>query len=136
MVKMLLSFWGVWITPICFSKGAILLPEFGHQIPLALLNRFIRGGAKRMRYETGFGQLSASFEWRGYSFAYRSDDWGGAQIEGDTPALANLFVAMSQSPRTRVRNIYTMLAFHPRPAPAFDHKRRQVSCANEARSAK
>ena len=106
MVKLLLSFLGVWITPICFSKGVILLPEFGHQIPLALLNRFIRGGgAKRMRYNTGFGQLSASFEWRGYLFAYKSDDWGGAQIEGDTLALANLSEAMTQSPRTRVRNV-------------------------------
>ena len=106
MVKLILSFLGVWITPICFYEGVILLPEFGHQIPLALLNRFIKsGGAKRMRYSMGFGQLSASFQWRGYSFGYHTDDWGGAKVEGDTVALADLFEAMRQSPRTRVRHV-------------------------------
>jgi len=106
-VKLLLAFFGLWVTPICHSGGVILLPEFGHQIPAALLNRFIKGGgAKVTGYrEVGFKQLMASVRWKGADFTYYTDDWGGAQIEGDEEALLDLFRAMSRSSRTLVRVI-------------------------------
>tara|TARA_R110002051_G_scaffold129142_1_gene202867 strand:- start:140 stop:463 length:324 start_codon:yes stop_codon:yes gene_type:complete len=105
-VKLLLAFFGLWVTPICRSGGLIILPEFGHQIPVSLINRFIKGGGARVnRYRFGFKQVSASVRWRGYDFSYYTDDWGGGQIEGDEQGLDDLFNAMSRSSRTKVRNI-------------------------------
>lgn len=105
MVKLLLAFLGLWVTPICHSGGVIILPEFGHQIPAVLLNRFIKGGGAKVIgcREVGFKQTTASVRWRGADFTYYADDWGGAQIEGDEEALRDLFCAMSRSSRTLVR---------------------------------
>ncbi|WAC60007.1 hypothetical protein [Brevundimonas sp. SL130] len=105
-MKLILSLFGIWVTPVCFSGGKILLPEFGHEIPLALLNRFISGGgARNFRYTSDFKTLSARFEWQGHSFNYWTDDWGGAQIDGDASALPVLFEALARSPRTKVQDI-------------------------------
>ena len=102
-MKLFLAFFGLWVTPICLSGGVILLPEFGHQIPVALLNRFIKGGgAKVRRYQFGFKEVTASVRWRGYDLTYVSDDWGGGQLEGDEEGLRELFGAMSRSRRTKV----------------------------------
>lgn len=107
MVKLILAFFGLWVTPICHSGGVIILPEFGHQLTVALLNRFIKGGgAKVIRYrEVGYNQMTASVRWRGSDFTYYTDDWGGGQIDGDEQAVHDLFRAMLQSGRTRVRVI-------------------------------
>ncbi|MGV8928345.1 MAG: hypothetical protein ACOH1E_01210 [Brevundimonas sp.] len=105
-MKLVLVFFGLWVTPIAYSGGIIILPEFGHQITVSLINRFIKGGgAKVNRYRFGFGQVSAAVHWRGYDFTYFTDDWGGGQISGEEDGLDALFNAMSKSRRTKVRVI-------------------------------